>query len=376
MRILLHMLRKEFLQLRRDRRIIGIMFIGPIAQLLLFGYAINLDVNSVQLVVCDYDHSTESRELIQRFTNSSYFPITAYVEGMNDVDRYLDNGSASLALIIPQDFGKRIMRGESAPLQAIVDGSESNAASSGLNYASMIVAGYSQSVLLQSFASRGLGMLRPVTVTPEVRVWYNPELRSRNYLIPGILGMLLLQATVLLTALAIVKEKERGTLEQLIVTPIKPHQIIIGKLAPFLMIGIVDIVLAIAGVTLFLGVPLRGSVLTLGALSVLFIFTTLGLGLFISTVSSTQQQAMMTTIFFVIMPMNFLSGFFFPIENMPQVIQWVSYVLPLRYFFEIIRGVFLRGVGFRELWPQIAALSIFGVAILTLSSLRFRKNLA
>lgn len=376
MRTLLHMLRKEFLQLRRDRRIIGIMFIGPIAQLLLFGYAINLDVNTVPLVVCDNDHSAESRELIQRFANSSYFPITAYVGRMNDVDRYLENGSASLALIIPQDFGKHIMRSESAPLQAIVDGSESNAASSGLNYASMIVAGYSQSILLHTFAGRGLGMLRPVTVTPELRVWYNPELRSRNYLIPGILGMILLQATVLLTALAIVKEKERGTMEQLIVTPIKPYQIIIGKLTPFLLIGILDIVLAISGVTLVLGIPLRGSVLTLSVLSVLFIFTTLGLGLFISTVSNTQQQAMMTTIFFVIMPMNFLSGFFFPIENMPRVIQWISVILPLRYFFEIIRGVFLRGVGFRELLPQIAALSIFGVAILTLSSLRFRKKLA
>jgi ABC-2 type transport system permease protein len=291
------------------------MFIGPIAQLLLFGYAINLDVNAVPLVICDNDHSSESRALVQRFTNSGYFPITGFANRSSDIDRYLEDGRASLALIIPQDFGKNIERGQSAPLQAIVDGSESNAASSGLNYASMIVAGYSQSLLLESFASRGLGMLRPVTVMPEVRVWYNPELRSRNYLLPGILGMILLQATVLLTALAIVKEKERGTMEQLIVTPIKPWQIIVGKLTPFLLIGIVDIVLSITGVTVVLGVPLRGSVLTLGALSTLFIFTTLGLGLFISTVSSTQQQAMMTTIFFVIMPMNFLSGFFFPIET-------------------------------------------------------------
>jgi ABC-2 type transport system permease protein len=240
-----------------------------------------------------------------------------------------------------------------------------------LNYAAEIVAGYAQNALLQSFSRRGLGALRPVTVTPEIRVWYNPELKSRNYLIPGILGTMLLQATVLLTALAIVKEKERGTMEQLIVTPIKPYQIIIGKLAPFFII-----VLAIAGGTLVLGVPLRGNVLVLGVLSALFILTTLGLGLFISTVSQTQQQAMMTTIFFVIMPMNFLSGFFFPIENMPTIIQYVSLFLSLRYFFEIIRGVFLRGVGLRELWPQVAALTVFGASILTLASLRFRKKLA
>jgi ABC-2 type transport system permease protein len=370
------MLRKEFLQLKRDPRIVQIIFIGPIAQLLLFGYAINLDVNTVPMIVCDLDHSYESRELIRHFTNTSYFPLVGYVDKIGDIDKYLDAGKASLAITIPSRFGQRIARGESVPLQAIIDVSESNAASAGLNYASEIVAGYAQNAMLQTFSRRGLGMLHPVTVTPEIRVWYNPELKSRNYLIPGILGTMLLQATVLLTALAIVKEKERGTMEQLIVTPIKPYQIIIGKLAPFFIIGLIDIVLAILGVTFVLGVPIRGNVLTLGVLSALFIMTTLGLGLFISTVSQTQQQAMMTTIFFVIMPMNFLSGFFFPIENMPTVIQYVSLILPLRYFFEIIRGIFLRGVGLRELWPQVVALSIFGISILTLASLRFRKKLA
>jgi|SRR5579883_251744 len=376
MRTLLHMLRKEFLQLRRDPRIVQLILIGPIAQLLLFGYAINMDVNTVPVVVCDMDHSIESHDLIARFSNSGYFPIVGYVDKLSDVDPYIDRSKASLALIIPENFGRDIKRNASVPLPVIVDGSESNSASVGLNYAGAIIAGYSQNILVQNFSRRGFGGLHPIQVIPEVRVWYNPELKSRNFLVPGILGTLLLQATVLLTALAIVKEKESGTMEQLIVTPIKPYQIIIGKLAPFFIIGAIDIVLAIAGTTIVLGIPVRGSIWLLGGLSLLFIMTTLGLGLFVSTVSQTQQQAMMTTIFFLIMPMNFLSGFIFPIENMPKIIQYVTYLLPLRYFFEIIRDVFLRGVGFDVLWPQALALFIFGVCILTLASLRFRKKLA
>jgi ABC-2 type transport system permease protein len=376
MRIILHIIRKEFLQLRRDPNIVRLIFIGPILQLLIFGFAINLDVNSVPMIVCDQYHSLESHDFIARFVNSGYFPIVAYVDHTSEIDRYLVRGDASLALTIPEQFGQKVKRGEPAEVQAIVDGSESSAASIGLSYAGMIVAGYSQDVLLASFSRRGFGELKPITVQPEIRVWYNPDLKSRNYLIPGLLGTILAQSTVLLTALAIVKEKESGTLEQLIVTPIRTFQIIIGKLAPFTIIGIIDIVLALAGVTLIFGIPVRGSIVLLSILAVLFILTMLGVGLFVSTVSSTQQQAMMTATFFVMLPMNFLSGFVFPIENMPKIIQWVSYSMPLRYFFEIIRGVFLRGAGLAVLWPQVLALVIFTTVILTLSSLRFRKKLA
>ncbi|MDP4198365.1 MAG: ABC transporter permease [Bacteroidota bacterium] len=376
MRAILHILRKEFLQLRRDPNIVRLIFIGPIMQLLIFGFAINLDVNSVPMIVCDLDHSLQSHDFIARFENSGYFPIVAYVNKMSDIDDYLVCGKASIALTIPREFGRKLSRGEPAPIQAIVDGSESNAASVGLNYAAVIVAGYSQDVMLSGFARKGLGMLKPITVQPEIRVWYNPDLKSRNYILPSLLGMILMQATVVLTALAIVKEKEQGTMEQLIVTPVKTWQIIVGKLAPFTIIGMIDILLALAGVTLLFGIPVRGSIITLGWLSVLFILTTLGIGLFVSTVSSTQQQAMMTAMFFVMLPMNFLSGFIFPIENMPKLIQVISYLLPLRYFFEIIRGIFLRGAGLDVLWPQVLALFIFATAILTLSALRFRKKLA
>ncbi len=376
MRTILFFLRKEFQQLRRDPNMIRLIFIGPIAQLLIFGFAINLDVNSVPMVVCDQDHSLQSHDFIARFENSGYFPVVARVDRLSDLDKYILRGQASLSLTIPPEFGKKILKGDQAQVEAIVDGSESNAASVGLNYAAAIVAGYSQNALLESYSRRGFGALKPITVTPEIRVWYNPDLKSRNYILPGLLGMILTQATVLLTALAIVKEKERGTLEQLIVTPIQTWQIIIGKLAPFTFIGVIDIVLALAGVTLILGIPVRGSVVLLVALSLIFILTTLGLGLFVSTVSNTQQQAMMTTVFFVVLPMNFLSGFIFPIENMPRIIQIFTYFLPLRYFFEIIRGIFLRGAGLVELWPQVLALFIFAAAVLTLSSLRFRKKLA
>ncbi len=376
MRIILFFLRKEFQQLKRDPNLIRLVLVGPIMQLIIFGFAINLDVNSVPMIVCDQDHSLQSHDFIARFENSGYFPIVARVDRLSDIDNYLVRGDASLALTIPPDFGKKILNGEPAKVEAIVDGSESSAASVGLNYAGAIVAGYSQEILLESYSRRGFGALKPITVTPEIREWYNPDLKSRNYILPSLLGTILTQATVTLTALAIVKEKERGTLEQLIVTPIKTWQIIIGKLAPFTIIGIIDVLLALAGVTLLFGIPVRGSIPLLLVLGVLFIFTTLGIGLFVSTVSSTQQQAMMTATFFVMLPMNFLSGFIFPIENMPAVIQGVSYLLPLRYFYEIIRGIFLRGAGMAELWPQVLAIVIFGAGILTLSTLRFRKKLA
>lgn len=376
MRTILFFLRKEFQQLRRDPNLLRLLIIGPIAQMLILGLAVNLDVNSVTLLVVDQDHSLQSHDFIARFENSGYFPIVARVDRLSDVDSYILRGKAELAIVIPPEFGKDIEKGVPAPVQAIVDGSESNAASVGLNYAAAIVAGYSQDALMQTFARRGLGALKPISVTPEIRVWYNPDLKSRNYIIPGLLGLILMQATVSLTALALVKEKERGTLEQLIVTPIKTWQIIIGKLAPFALIGLVDIFLALIGVTVVYGIPVHGSVTLLVLLTILFIFTTLGIGLFVSTVSNTQQQAMMTAMFFVMFPMNFLSGFVFPIENMPTIIQGFSYLLPLRYFYEIIRGIFLRGAGLAELWPQVLALIVFGVGMLAISSLRFHKKLA
>jgi ABC-2 type transport system permease protein len=375
MRTILHIIRKELIQLRRDPKMFPLIFISPVLQLLILGYAVNLDVSNIPLAVCDMDNTRMSRELVTRFTSSGTFAIAGYASGINDVDHYLDDGHASVALVLPRGFEAGIAGHRPVQLQVIADGSESNSAGIGLGYASMIVAAYSRGIILESFSRLRNAGLKPARVNPEFRVWYNPALRSRNFLVPGVLAMVLMLMTMLLTSLAVVREKELGTLEQLIVTPIKPYELIIGKLAPFTFLGLADVVLVLLVATLWFHVPLKGSIPLLFALCLVFEIATLGLGLLISTVSRTQQQAMMTSQFFIMMPMIMLSGFVFPIENMPRVIQPITYLMPMRYFLVIVRGIFLKGVGFRELWPQALSLFVLGVAILSLSVVRFRKKL-
>jgi ABC-2 type transport system permease protein len=374
MNIIFHIIRKEFLQLRQDKKMFGISFLAPILQLLVLGYAASLDVSDMPMVVCDMDHSAASRELVDHFTATGYFSVKGYAARLTDIDQWLDDGHASIALVIPEKFERDLSSGKQAPLQLIADGTETSSASIGFSYASMIVVQYSQNILLESLLKRGQH-ITPAQVVPEVRVWYNPELKSRNFMVPGVLGLLLMVITMILTSLAIVKEKELGTLEQLIVTPIRPYQLIIGKLAPFFAIGIIDVILVITFASLVFSLPVKGGILLLIGLSIIFLMTTLGLGLFISTISRTQQQAMMTAIFFFMLPMMFFSGFVFPIENMPVIIQYVSILIPLRYYFVIVRGIFLKGVGIAVLWQQAAALLAFGIVILGLSVARFQKRL-
>lgn len=375
MRRVLHIVRKEFLQLRQDPKMFGISIVAPVIQLIILGYAAVLDVKELPMVVCDQDRSAASRELIAQFTGTGYFRVTGFVERSDEIDRYLDDGEATVALIIPRGFGRKLGRGEPAPLQMIADGSETMAGGTALSYASIIIARYSQAIILEAASRRGLRTL-PARVNAETRVWYNPELRSRNFMVPGVLGLLLMVMTMVLTSLAIVKEKEMGTLEQLIVTPLRPRHLIIGKTVPFLIIGIVDVVLVVAAAALFFGLTLKGGFWVLFGLCLVFLMTTLGLGLFVSTISHTQQQAMMSAIFFIMLPMMFFSGFVFPIQNMPKIIQYISYAMPLRYFFVIVRGIFLKGVGLETLWPQGLALLVFGISILTLATLRFRRRIA
>jgi ABC-2 type transport system permease protein len=374
MKTIFHIIRKEFLQLRQDRKMFGISFLAPVIQLILLGYAANLDVSSIPLLVCDLDRSSASRELVTRFTSTGYFRVIEYIDRMQDIDGHIDNGNASLALVIPSGFDRKLVSGRSSPVQLIADGSETTSGGIGLSYASIITSRFSQDIILETLFQRGVITLPP-RVNAEVRVWYNPELKSRNFMVPGVLGLLLMVMTMILTSLAIVKERELGTLEQLIVTPIRPGQLIIGKVAPFMLIGIIDVMLVVGVATFLFGLPLKGGFWLLFFLCLIFLMTTLGLGLFVSTVSRTQQQAMMTAMFFVLMPMIFFSGFVFPIENMPVVIQWVSYLLPLRYFFVIVRGIFLKGVGLATLWPEALSLLVFGAAILSMSVMRFRKRL-
>ena len=374
MRNILQIIRKEFLQLRQDRKMFGISFIAPVLQLIILGYAATFDVSNIPTVVCDFDNSPSSRELIRSFTCTEYFTVVGYFDKTSDIDNQLDDGHASIAIVIPRGFEKKIGAGQSAPLQIIADGTETSTAGIGLSYASIIISQYSQNILLESFIKRGT-VTMPARVAAEFRVWYNPELKSRNFMVPGVLGLLLMVMTMLLTSLAIVKEKELGTLEQLVVTPIKPYQLIIGKLAPFFLIGVIDVILVVFFASLVFSLPVKGGVLLLLFLSLIFLMTTLGLGLFISTISRTQQQAMMTAIFFFMLPMMFFGGFVFPIENMPIIIQYVSYIIPVRYYFVIVRGLFLKGVGMSILWPQALALLIFGSVILSMSVMRFQKRL-
>ena len=374
MKAILAIIWKEFLQLRRDPRLFPVIFISPILQLLLLGYAANLDVRDIPSVVCDLDRTSASRGFVDDFLNSGYFSLKARVERMDDIDRVLDNGEAAMAFVIPRGFGDKLSGGKQASAMIIADGAESQSATIGVNYATMIAGRHTQRIILAKFEKlKGLGV-RPVLVDAEVRVWYNPELRSRYFMVPGVLGLILMIMTISLASIGLVREKENGTMEQLIVTPIRPYQLIAGKLLPFVVIGLIQATFVVSVAKWWFLVPVRGSLPLLFALSLAFMLNTLGIGLFVSTISRTQQQAMFTTIFFV-MPMMLLGGFVFPIENMPALFQQVSRAIPTRYFFVIIRGIMLRGAGWPELWDQAAALLVIGTILLTLSVLRFHKKL-
>jgi ABC-2 type transport system permease protein len=371
---ILSILRKEFIQLRRDPKLFPILFISPILQIILLGYAANLDVKNIPSIICDLDRSAASRAFLDDFVNSGYFSAAARVGRLDEIDAPLDNGAAAMAFVIPRGFGDSLAAGRQATVMIVVDGSESQSASIGVNYATMIASRYTQKIILDAFARAPGRGLEPVVVNPEIRVWYNPDLKSRNFMIPGVLGLILMITTTTLASLGIVREREAGTMEQLIVTPIRPHQLIVGKLLPFVLIGLIDAVFVLALARLWFGVPLRGSGPLLLALCLAFMLNTLGTGLFISTISRTQQQAMLTSMFFI-MPQMMLSGFVFPIENMPLFFQHVTTIIPLRYFLVVIRGIMLKGTGWAELWPQAAGLLALGTLILGLSVARFQKKL-
>lgn len=368
------MIVKEFLQIRQDKRMLPLILLAPVVQVILLGYAATVDVKNIALVVYDADRSFESRQYLARFTNSGYFTIVEYAANAADLDRALDHGHARLAVFIPRDFSKSIGTGRPVSVQLLADGTDANTANISLSYAAQITAGYAQTIFAQQLVRLGSGSVVP-RVKAETRVWFNPDLRSANYMIPGVVALILMIITTTFSSASIVREKEVGTIEQILVTPIKPYQFILGKLLPFIIIGFVDVALVLGVAVNWFDIPLKGSIPLLFALCGLFLLTTLGLGLFVSTVSRTQQQAMMTAQFFVFFPFLFLSGFTFPIENMPPVIQGLTYLIPLRYFMVIIRGLFLKGLGMAELWDEALALLIFGLIILSLSVSRFQKKL-
>jgi ABC-2 type transport system permease protein len=363
---------KELVELKADPRLFGLVIVAPILQLFMLGYAATTDVRDVPIVVADADRSKASRDLIARFQASPTFTIVDIVTSTREIDPYLARGRAWMALAIPAGFGETIGRGRPQNVQVVADGSDANSTNVALGYATNLIAAYSQEISARRVPP---GVTRG-GIEPRVRVWFNPRLESRDFMIPGILALLLLAITTNLSSMAIVREREMGTLEQLNVTPLARWELIVGKLLPYALVGMIDVLLVIAVAVGWFEVPLRGSVLLLLAMCLVYLLTTLGLGLFVSTISSTQQQAMITTSFFFLLPLVFLSGFIFPIENMPEVIQTFTYLIPLRYFLVILRGIFLKGVGLDILWPQALALFAWGVGIVTLATLRSTKRLA
>jgi drug efflux transport system permease protein len=376
MYVLWRVITKELLQLKRDRRMLPVIFVAPVVMIVVFGFAVNTDVTDVPMVLVDQDRSAASRDLATRFVRSGYFEVVGACERAEDVDRWLVTSRAQLGLVVPPGFGTAVASGRTAAVQVIADGSDAASASVALGYASALIQGLG--IELQTArldAAGGVALQRPGRVVLEPRVFYNPDLKSRWFYVPAVLAMVLMLMTMLLSAMGVVREKEVGTMEQLIVTPIRPWQLLVGKLAPFALIGIVQVFLITGVAVLGFRVPLRGSFLLLLGLTLLFLLVTLGVGLLVSTVVSTQQQAMMAAAFLAMLPMVYLSGLIFPIENMPPLIQLVTYAVPLRYYAEIIRGVFLRGSGIGVLWPEALTLLLMGLGILTVAALRFRKRL-
>ena len=365
---------KEFIQVFRDPRMRMVIFVAPMLQVMVFGYAVTTDVKNIPTAVYDLDRSADSRNFIREFTYSKYFDVKKYIYTDQEQKTLVDKSVVNVIIRINRGFAQDIKAGKSAQFQLIVDGTDSNTAAITLNYAAQIAERYSSRLLNR----KSRVVLNKINSLPKAqlrtRAWFNENLESRNFYIPGVMALTLMLVTLLLTSMAIVREKEIGTIEQLIVSPIKPFELIFGKLLPFAIIGfVVAILVTLIGVFWF-KVPLRGNpFLLLGAIA-LYITTTLGIGLFISTLAGTQQEAMMSTFFFFF-PAVLLSGFLFPISNMPGIIQFITYINPLRYFLVILRGIFLKGVGFWILWPQMLALLIMGVAIVTISSLKFRKML-
>jgi ABC-2 type transport system permease protein len=365
------MLAKEFVQLLRDRRMRAVVFVTPVLQLVVLGYAATTDVTRIPTAVADLDRTAETRHLVQRFEASGYFRVT-HVTDARGLGRLLDRGTVKAALQIDPGFTRDLKRGRPATVQVLVDGTDSNTAGVVVDYANRIVAQYARDAAGPAAVARAAG--RPDPGRLRARAWYNPDLRSRNFYVPGVVAFLIMLTSLILTSMGIVRERETGTMEQLLVTPIRPVELILGKTLPAAAVGYFDVLLISTVAVFWFGIPIRGSLALLFGATGLFLLSALGIGLFISTVARTQQQALMTTFFFF-QPAMLLSGFVFPIAAMPEWIQWVTYANPLRYFLVVIRGIFLKGTGAAILWPQLLALGLLGAGVFAASTLRFRKRL-
>ncbi len=364
------LVRKEFLQLFRDRRNRVLLFVAPVIQLLVFGYVVNYDIRHIRLALIDESKTADSRALVDKLSAGGVFNVTARPASDRNLEEMLLSGSLDMALKIPPDFAAKIQSGQTASVQVLVDGTMSNMAAMRLAYARAVIDLYNRKTLTERYPQQSpFGQ-----IDVRVRTWYNPNLDSQYFFVPGIVSFLVMLTSLLLTSIAIIREKEKGTMEQLIVTPIKPYELILGKTIPYTLLSLLQMTVVVLFAIFWFEIPLLGNVPFLFFTTLLFLLSTLGIGLFISTIAGTQQQAMMTT-FFVLLPFLLLSGFIFPIANMPPLVQWMTYLNPLRFFLIIIRGIFLKGVGLSVLWPQVLALAILGAAVFGASIARFKKRL-
>ncbi|MBW2064377.1 MAG: ABC transporter permease [Deltaproteobacteria bacterium] len=364
------LVRKELIQLFRDKKNRPLLVIAPFVQLLIFGYVVTTDVRDVRVGVLDYSHSIESRRLLDALDANKTFRITRHVGDSEALEEILLKRQVDIALKIPPDFSRRIREKDSAEIQVLVDGTMSNMALVRIAYTVQILNTLNQQFIQELYARK----LEYGKVDTRLRTWYNPNLESRNFYVPAIVAVLVMILSLLLTSMAIIREKEKGTIEQLIVTPLGRGEFVLGKTVPYVIIALGQMVMVTVFAVFWFSIPFRGNIALIFLGTCLFLLSTLGIGLFISTISSTQQQAMMTTFFFL-MPFFMFSGFVFPIANMPVLVRWIAYVNPLMYFLVIVRGVFLKGVGLGVLWPQFLAMTVIGVAVFCGALNRFRKTL-
>jgi ABC-2 type transport system permease protein len=375
-RRIINLIKKEFIQIFRDKSLLPIVIIMPVFQLFLFGYALSQDVRNLPVAVIDHDKSRESRELYRKIDVTSTFNILYYPDNLNEGEAMMDRGEVSMILMIPPDFSTEVNSiNKSAKVQVILDGSDSNSSIIAMNVVRSLLSKYSLQFVEERAGLMGLQSGSIGSVDTRVRVWFNEDLKSVNYMIPAVISLIITLITQLLTSMSIVKERERGTLEQLIVTPLRTYELILGKTVPSIVISYIDVVLIIVIGAWWFAVPIVGSVGLLLFVSLFYLLSTLGIGMFISTISRTQQQAMMSSFFTMVFNIV-LSGFMIPIENMPKVLQYISYVVPLRYFLVMVRGIFMKGSDLNELWDELIALFVFGIVIFTISSLRFKRKLA
>jgi ABC-2 type transport system permease protein len=369
------MLVKEFTQILRDAKMRAVIFLVPLVQIIIFGYAVNTDVKHIATAIYDLDNSVASRELAMRLEQSGYFDIVARVGTVAEIRDLIDHSRVKAAVQINRGFAAEIAAGRTAPVQIIVDGSDPNTARIVLSHSVKIAGRFSDQLLVEREVRRRGAAWRPPELELESRAWFNENLESRNYYVPGVMAQLVMIVTMMLSAMSVVREKEIGTMEQINVTPIRRWEFILGKTLPFALVGYLNVTMVTALAAFWFDIPIRGSLLLLGVATGVYLLSTLGFGLFISTVSRSQQQAMMSAFMFMF-PAMLLSGFAFPIENMPESIQYLTWLNPLRHYLVIIRGIFLKGVGSAVLWPQIAVLAALGSAILAIAVYRFRKTAA